>query len=275
MTKPPIWFWAASAAGLLWNVYGLWQFAKSLTATPESLLASGMTAEQAAIMTSYPTWMTFAFAMGVMGGFVGSVLLLLRRGRALPVLTVSLAGYVVLYLGDVTQGVFVVMGTPQVIVLTVVVAIAVGLLMLAAMQKRHYFWRESRHFPDTVSKQEMKMQYMLLLTETAEDLAKRNDPVQAGAYWGGWNAFIGAMAQAGVIVNGDGLQGPHTATTLRVRDGARQVQDGPFADTKEQLAGYFVIEVADLDAALDWAAKAPSALSASVEVRPVLPPMAP
>lgn len=118
------------------------------------------------------------------------------------------------------------------------------------------------------------MQYMILFTETAEDLAKRNDPIQSGAYWGGWNAFIGAMAQAGVIVNGDGLQGPHTATTVRVRDGARQVQDGPFADTKEQLAGYFVIEVADLDAALDWAAQAPSALTASVEVRPVMPRMA-
>ena len=119
------------------------------------------------------------------------------------------------------------------------------------------------------------MQYMIMFTETAEDLAKRDDPVQLGAYWGGWNAFIGAMAQAGVIVNGDGLQGPDTATTVRVRDGARQVQDGPFADTKEQLAGYFVIEVADLDAALEWAAQAPSALTASVEVRPVMPRMAP
>lgn len=51
------------------------------------------------------------------------------------------------------------------------------------------------------------------------------------------------------------------------------VQDGPYADTKEQLGGYFVIEVADIDAAPDWAARAPSALGASVEVRPVLPPM--
>lgn len=118
------------------------------------------------------------------------------------------------------------------------------------------------------------MQFMLLMTETAEDFAKRNDPMQASDYWGGWNAFIGAMAQAGVIVNGDGLQGPHTATTVRIRDGARQVQDGPFADSKEQLAGYFIIEVADLDAALDWAAQVPSALTASVEVRPVMPRMA-
>lgn len=117
------------------------------------------------------------------------------------------------------------------------------------------------------------MQYMLLLNESADEFAKRTDPEQAGAYWGGWNAFIGAMAQAGIIVKGDGLQGPHTASTVRIRDGQRLVQDGPFADTKEQLGGYFVIEVPDLDTALEWAARAPSALSASVEVRPVLPPM--
>lgn len=114
------------------------------------------------------------------------------------------------------------------------------------------------------------MKFMLILNETPEDFARRANPDEAGAYWGGWNAFIGAMAQAGVIVNGDGLQGPQMATTLRVRDGKRQVQDGPFADTKEALGGYFIIEVPDLDAALDWAAQAPSALSASVEVRPVL-----
>jgi hypothetical protein len=119
------------------------------------------------------------------------------------------------------------------------------------------------------------MQFMLILNETPEEFARRADPVEAGAYWGGWNAFIGAMAQAGVIVKGDGLQGPHTATTLRIRDGKRMVEDGPYADTKEQLGGYFVIDVPDLDAALEWAAQAPSALTASVEVRPVLAMPAP
>jgi hypothetical protein len=118
------------------------------------------------------------------------------------------------------------------------------------------------------------MQFMLLLNESLEDFARRTDPAQVPEYWGGWSDFIGAMARAGVMVNGAGLQAPHAATTLRVRDGKRVVQDGPYADTKEQLGGYFVIEVPDLDAALDWAARAPSALSASVEVRPVLPPMA-
>jgi hypothetical protein len=117
------------------------------------------------------------------------------------------------------------------------------------------------------------MQYMLMLNETEAEFARRTDPAETEAYWGGWNAFIGAMAQAGVIVKGDGLQGPMLATTLRVIDGKRHVQDGPFADTKEQLGGYFVIEVLDLDAALDWAARAPCALTGSVEVRPVLPPM--
>ena len=119
------------------------------------------------------------------------------------------------------------------------------------------------------------MQYMLLLNEPASEFAKRDLPEDSGAYWGGWSAFIAAMAQAGVIVKGDGLQGPHTATTVRVREGRRIVEDGPFADSKEQLGGYFVIEVPDLDSALEWAARAPSASSASVEVRPVLPPMAP
>ena len=118
------------------------------------------------------------------------------------------------------------------------------------------------------------MQYMLILNETPDEFAKRNHPEQAQAYWGAWNAFIGAMGAAGIIVKGDGLLGPETATTVRIRDGKRQIQDGPFADTKEQLGGYFVIEAADLDAAIEWALKAPSAAYASVEVRPVMPPMA-
>jgi hypothetical protein len=117
------------------------------------------------------------------------------------------------------------------------------------------------------------MQFMLIMTETEAEFARRNHPEHAAAYWGGWTAFIGAMSAAGVIVKGDGLQGPHAATTVRVREGKTQVQDGPFADSKEQLGGYLVIEVPDLDAAIAWAAKAPSAAYASVEVRPVLPPM--
>jgi hypothetical protein len=115
------------------------------------------------------------------------------------------------------------------------------------------------------------MHFMLMLNETPDEFARRNDPDQAASYWGGWNAFIGAMTQAGIIVRGDGLRGPDVATTLRIRGGKRLVQDGPFADTKEQLGGYFVIEVPGLDTALEWAARAPCAQDGSVEVRPVLP----
>lgn len=118
------------------------------------------------------------------------------------------------------------------------------------------------------------MQYMLMFIEPAGHFALRDDPEKAGEYWGAWNAYVGAMAASGVVVNGDGLHPPHTATTVRVRDGRREVQDGPYADTKESLGGYFVIETPDLDAALEWAARAPSAEYASVEVRPVMPPPA-
>jgi hypothetical protein len=115
------------------------------------------------------------------------------------------------------------------------------------------------------------MQFMIVLNESTEDFASRTDPEKADAYWGAWGTWIGAMTEAGIILRGDCLQGPETATTLRVRDGKREVADGPFAETKEQLGGYFVIEVPDLDTALDWAAQAPSAATGSTEVRPVVP----
>ena len=119
------------------------------------------------------------------------------------------------------------------------------------------------------------MQYMLIFREAEAQFAERNDPEKAPAYWGAWNAYIGALGQAGIIVSGNGLQPPHSSTTIRVRDGRREVQDGPYADTKEQLGGYFVIDAPDLDTAIEWAARAPAASYASVEVRPVLPPMQP
>jgi hypothetical protein len=114
------------------------------------------------------------------------------------------------------------------------------------------------------------MQYMMILNESPEAFASRQDAEKSGPYWGAWGAFIGAMRAAGIIVNGDGLHGPETATTLRIRDGKNEVQDGPFADTKESVGGYFVIEVPDLDAALEWAARSPAATDGSVEIRPVM-----
>jgi hypothetical protein len=73
-----------------------------------------------------------------------------------------------------------------------------------------------------------------------------------------------------IIVAGDGLQPTATATTVRVRNGESVLTDGPFAETREQLGGYYVLDCADLDEALAWAAKVPGALTGSVEVRPVM-----
>jgi hypothetical protein len=117
------------------------------------------------------------------------------------------------------------------------------------------------------------MEYMLLFNEPESEVRKRDDPGQAGqAYWGAWMAYVGALQASGVVKSGNGLQAPQTATTVRLRDGKRQVQDGPFADTREQLGGYFIIDVPSLDTALEWAARAPSAATGCTEVRPVMPP---
>jgi hypothetical protein len=114
------------------------------------------------------------------------------------------------------------------------------------------------------------MQYTILCYETPADFARRSDPAEAGAYWAGWSAYGATLVQAGVFVSGAGLLQPENAATVRIRASGRTVQDGPFAEVREQLGGFFVIEVPDLDTALDWAAKAPSSASASTEVRPVL-----
>jgi len=80
--------------------------------------------------------------------------------------------------------------------------------------------------------------------------------------------YAATLHAAGVLVSGEVLQPSHATTTLREVDGALRVQDGPFADSKEQLGGTFVIEVADLDAAIEWAKWAPSVGWGAVEVRP-------
>ena len=116
------------------------------------------------------------------------------------------------------------------------------------------------------------MNYMLMFYEPASQFEQRKDRSESQPYWAGWMAYVQALHQSGVVKSGAGLQEPTTGTTVRVVDGKRCVQDGPFADTKEQLGGFFVVDVPDLDAALAWAARAPCASSGGVEVRPVLPP---
>ena len=85
-----------------------------------------------------------------------------------------------------------------------------------------------------------------------------------------YEAFGREAAEAGVLLGGEGLQPTPTATTVRVRDGERLLTDGPFAETREQLGGYYVLDCADLDEAIGWAAKIPDAANGSVEVRPVM-----
>lgn len=113
------------------------------------------------------------------------------------------------------------------------------------------------------------MQFALLIYESPELFAARkndeNDP-----YLGAWRAYYNALVEAGIYAGGDALEVPETGTTVRVKQGERRVQDGPYADTKEQLAGILILELPSLDAALDWAARCPAA-SAAVEVRPLAP----
>lgn len=116
------------------------------------------------------------------------------------------------------------------------------------------------------------MQYAILIYEGKEDFATRNHPEKAGAYWGAYTAYSKAIAESGIMRGGAGLQGPDTATVVSFSNGKRHVQDGPYADTKEQLGGFFIIEAANLDEALKWAAKCPAMTGGKVEVRPVLPP---
>lgn len=90
-------------------------------------------------------------------------------------------------------------------------------------------------------------------------------------HWlGAYRAYMQAMQQAGILQQSKGLHPTATASTVRVANGKTQVLDGPYADSKEQLGGFHIIEVPDLDAALSWAARSPTALHGVVEVRPVM-----
>ncbi|QDL56372.1 YciI family protein [Rhodoferax aquaticus] len=116
------------------------------------------------------------------------------------------------------------------------------------------------------------MQFMIVFKETDAEVARKDDPTAAPAYWGAWGAYMNAMQDSGIMVSGNALQPPRTATHIRVEGGKRQVQDGPFADTYEHLGGYVIVKADSLDEALEWASRAPCASAGSVEVRPVLPP---
>ena len=112
------------------------------------------------------------------------------------------------------------------------------------------------------------MKYVMLIHEPPTVVTSRGQGPQH-PYIAAWRAYHNALVEAGVFVGGVPLKLDATATTVRVVQGQRRVQDGPFVEAKEQLGGFCIIEVKDLDAALDWAARCPAAAYGAVEVRRV------
>jgi hypothetical protein len=132
----PKWFRHLAILGLAWNIFGIIQFLPTVQGSVGSLMGKGMTKEQAELYVSLPAWMTLAFATGVFGGALGCLLMLVRSPWSRPVFAASLAAYLVLYVGDITQGVFQAFGVGQVAILTTVVLIAAGLLWVSMRQFR-------------------------------------------------------------------------------------------------------------------------------------------
>ncbi len=113
------------------------------------------------------------------------------------------------------------------------------------------------------------MQVMLLIYDD-EAAWERMPEAERKAIYGAYFAYTAALREAGAMIAGEPLQPTSTAHTVRLRDGAPQVLDGPYAETKEQLGGYYLIEVADMTQALRWAARCPGAAHGTIEVRPVM-----
>ena len=113
------------------------------------------------------------------------------------------------------------------------------------------------------------MKYTLLIYSAPEQRPAHGTE-EFGKFMAGFFAVNEKMKADGVLCEGDGLQGIETATSLRIRSGKVETTDGPFAETREHLGGYYVIDVSDLDAALKYAALIPSAQFGTIEVRPVM-----
>ena len=113
------------------------------------------------------------------------------------------------------------------------------------------------------------MQYLLLIYRSEAELGKM-DGAARQQMMTDYGAFTQSIVQSGHFKAGDGLQPTTTATTVRVRDGKTLTTDGPFAETREQLGGYYLVEAKDLDAAIAIAARIPGAKAGSIEVRPVM-----
>jgi hypothetical protein len=112
----------------------------------------------------------------------------------------------------------------------------------------------------------MKYLLQIFANETEENAIPE---VEMGAMMEAFGAYTEALVKAGALLGGERLRPVSDATSVRVRNGKTEVLDGPFAETREQLGGYYLIEAPDLDAALAWAARCPSASYGTIEVRPI------
>ena len=112
------------------------------------------------------------------------------------------------------------------------------------------------------------MQYLVLIY--SQEPTEPTDPAQIGAVMEEYNAYSQMLRDRGAMVGGEALQPTSTATTVRVRDGRTLTTDGPFAETKEALGGYYLIEAKDLDEALELGAACPGAKWGAIEVRPIV-----
>ncbi len=113
------------------------------------------------------------------------------------------------------------------------------------------------------------MQYLLLLYSAESDLPKPETD-EFGQLMAGFEAFTEEVQSKGFMKGGEGLQPLSTATTVRVRNGKTECIDGPFAETKEALGGYYLLDVESLDEAIEYAAKIPTVVYGSVEIRPIM-----
>jgi len=113
------------------------------------------------------------------------------------------------------------------------------------------------------------MQYAILIYSDEKQGANAT-PEESEAWMGEYNAYTQAMATAGVMKGGEALHPTSAATTVHVKDGKKITTHGPFAETKEQLGGFYLVECPNLDEAIEWAARCPGARVGSIEVRPVM-----
>jgi hypothetical protein len=114
------------------------------------------------------------------------------------------------------------------------------------------------------------MKYLLLIAGN-EAAMQTAPPAAVEQMMAAYGAYTRALAEAGVMTAGERLQRSATATTVRVQGGRTEVLDGPYADTKEQLGGFYIIDVPDLDTAIAWATRCPGSAHGAVEVRPIHP----